>query len=138
MPEVGCCILARPTRKMGLYRQMIGRVLRPAAGKPDAIVPFSDTVLSRIESSGRLIRIDTQKVPNINSAAQNTARGCWNARSAARSAWPANHVRTADFFHSDRHAQLILPTAILVSWMPAAASMAKSTTMQSELAGTRC
>jgi DNA repair protein RadD len=38
MPEVGCCILARPTRKMGLYRQMIGRVLRPAAGKPDAIV----------------------------------------------------------------------------------------------------
>ena len=38
MPEVGCCILARPTRKMGLYRQMIGRVLRPAEGKPDAIV----------------------------------------------------------------------------------------------------
>ena len=38
MPEVGCCILARPTRKMGLYRQMIGRVLRPAEGKRDAIV----------------------------------------------------------------------------------------------------
>jgi DNA repair protein RadD len=38
MPEVGCCILARPTRKMGLYRQMIGRVLRPAPGKIDAIV----------------------------------------------------------------------------------------------------
>jgi len=38
MPEVGACILARPTRKMGLYRQMIGRVLRPADGKPDAIV----------------------------------------------------------------------------------------------------
>jgi DNA repair protein RadD len=38
MPEVGCCVLARPTRKMGLYRQMIGRVLRPADGKPDAIV----------------------------------------------------------------------------------------------------
>jgi DNA repair protein RadD len=38
MPEVGCCILARPTRKMGLYRQMIGRVLRPADGKSDAIV----------------------------------------------------------------------------------------------------
>jgi DNA repair protein RadD len=38
MPEVGCCILARPTRKMGLYRQMIGRVLRPAPGKVDAIV----------------------------------------------------------------------------------------------------
>jgi superfamily II DNA or RNA helicase len=38
MPEVGCCILSRPTKKMGLYRQMIGRVLRPADGKPDAIV----------------------------------------------------------------------------------------------------
>jgi DNA repair protein RadD len=38
MPDVGCCVLARPTRKMGLYRQMIGRVLRPAPGKPDAIV----------------------------------------------------------------------------------------------------
>jgi DNA repair protein RadD len=38
MPEIGCCVLARPTRKMGLYRQMIGRVLRPANGKPDAIV----------------------------------------------------------------------------------------------------
>ncbi len=38
MPDVGCCILARPTRKMGLYRQMIGRVLRPAPGKSDAIV----------------------------------------------------------------------------------------------------
>jgi DNA repair protein RadD len=38
MPEVGACILARPRRKMGLYRQMIGRVLRPAPNKADAIV----------------------------------------------------------------------------------------------------
>ena len=38
MPEVGCCVLARPTKKMGLYRQMIGRVLRPAEGKTDAII----------------------------------------------------------------------------------------------------
>ena len=38
MPEVGCCILARPTCKMGLYRQMIGRVLRPAPDKTDAII----------------------------------------------------------------------------------------------------
>jgi DNA repair protein RadD len=38
MPEVGCCVLARPTKKMGLFRQMIGRVLRPADGKPDAII----------------------------------------------------------------------------------------------------
>jgi DNA repair protein RadD len=38
MPEVGCCILARPTKQMGLYRQMIGRVLRAACDKKDAIV----------------------------------------------------------------------------------------------------
>jgi superfamily II DNA or RNA helicase len=38
MPEVGCAILARPTKKMGLYRQMVGRVLRPAVGKTDAII----------------------------------------------------------------------------------------------------
>jgi DNA repair protein RadD len=38
MPCCGCIILARPTRKMGLYRQMVGRVLRPDDGKSDAIV----------------------------------------------------------------------------------------------------
>jgi DNA repair protein RadD len=38
MPACGCIILARPTKKMGLYRQMIGRVLRPAEDKTDAVV----------------------------------------------------------------------------------------------------
>jgi DNA repair protein RadD len=38
MPAVSCCILARPTKQMGFFRQMIGRVLRPAEGKPDAII----------------------------------------------------------------------------------------------------
>ena len=37
-PDVSCIVLARPTKHMGLYRQMIGRVLRPAPGKVDAIV----------------------------------------------------------------------------------------------------
>jgi len=37
-PATGCCVLARPTKSMGLFRQMIGRVLRPAEGKTDAIV----------------------------------------------------------------------------------------------------
>jgi len=37
-PEVSCLVLARPTKHMGLYRQMVGRVLRPAPGKTDAIV----------------------------------------------------------------------------------------------------
>jgi DNA repair protein RadD len=37
-PDVACVVLARPTRNMGLYRQMIGRVLRPAEGKNHALV----------------------------------------------------------------------------------------------------
>jgi DNA repair protein RadD len=38
LPVVACCILARPTKKMGLFRQMVGRTLRPYKGKPDAII----------------------------------------------------------------------------------------------------
>lgn len=38
MPVLGCIILARPTKQMGLYRQMIGRGLRPAPDKSDCIV----------------------------------------------------------------------------------------------------
>ena len=38
MPAIGAIVLARPTKKMGLYRQMIGRGLRPAPGKTDCIV----------------------------------------------------------------------------------------------------
>jgi DNA repair protein RadD len=38
LPAVDCCILARPTKKMGLFRQMVGRVLRTAPDKTSAIV----------------------------------------------------------------------------------------------------
>jgi DNA repair protein RadD len=38
LPAVACAVLARPTKQMGLYRQMIGRILRPAEGKQNAIV----------------------------------------------------------------------------------------------------
>jgi DNA repair protein RadD len=38
LPDIGCIILARPTKKMGLYRQMIGRGLRPAVGKSDVVI----------------------------------------------------------------------------------------------------
>src|SRR5262249_20703546 len=37
-PDIGCIVLARPTKKMGLFRQMIGRGLRPAHGKSDCII----------------------------------------------------------------------------------------------------
>jgi DNA repair protein RadD len=37
-PTVSCCVLARPTKSLGLHLQMAGRVIRPAPGKRDAIV----------------------------------------------------------------------------------------------------
>ena len=38
MPDVACCVLARPTKSEGLYRQMVGRVIRPAEGKDHALI----------------------------------------------------------------------------------------------------
>ncbi len=37
-PSLDCCILARPTKNLGLYLQMGGRVLRTFPGKEDAII----------------------------------------------------------------------------------------------------
>jgi superfamily II DNA or RNA helicase len=37
-PDIGCIVLARPTKQMGLFRQMIGRALRPAPRKTNAII----------------------------------------------------------------------------------------------------
>jgi superfamily II DNA or RNA helicase len=37
-PEASCLVLARPTKSLGLYRQMVGRVLRPGVGKTDALI----------------------------------------------------------------------------------------------------
>ncbi len=38
IPELGCLVIARPTQSLSLHRQMIGRVMRPAPGKTDALV----------------------------------------------------------------------------------------------------
>ena len=38
LPDIGCIVLARPTRSLGLFRQMIGRGLRPAEGKADIVI----------------------------------------------------------------------------------------------------
>lgn len=37
-PEVSCLVLARPTKSLVLFRQMVGRVLRPSADKTDALI----------------------------------------------------------------------------------------------------
>lgn len=38
LPELDCVVFARPTKSLGLYIQMLGRGLRPAAGKSDCLV----------------------------------------------------------------------------------------------------
>jgi DNA repair protein RadD len=38
LPEIGCIVLARPTKSFVLYRQIVGRGLRPAPGKRDCLV----------------------------------------------------------------------------------------------------
>jgi superfamily II DNA or RNA helicase len=38
IPDISCLILARPTKSMGLFRQMVGRGLRPSPGKTDCVV----------------------------------------------------------------------------------------------------
>jgi DNA repair protein RadD len=66
LPELGCIVLARPTKSMGLFRQMVGRGLRTAPGKSDCIVldhsgPFSSTACPRSRSPGRWTRTVARK-----------------------------------------------------------------------------
>ncbi len=37
-PSAEVCVLARPTKSLGLYLQMVGRVLRPMKGKNEALI----------------------------------------------------------------------------------------------------
>jgi superfamily II DNA or RNA helicase len=37
-PKLSACVLARPTKNLGLYLQMAGRTLRPAADKEDSLI----------------------------------------------------------------------------------------------------
>ena len=58
LPAIGCIVLARPTKQIGLFRQMAGRGLRPAPGKSNLILidhsgaVYSVTDCSRTKSNG--------------------------------------------------------------------------------------
>lgn len=38
VPEVSCCVLARPTKSLTIYLQAVGRIMRPAKNKTDCII----------------------------------------------------------------------------------------------------
>jgi len=38
LPKLSACVLARPTKSLGLYLQMAGRTLRPEIGKQDTLI----------------------------------------------------------------------------------------------------
>ena len=96
---------------MGLYRQMIGRVLRPADGKADAIVlDHSGAVFRHGFAEDRVewtLDPDRARREPEHAAAVRRAshRACSNARNAAPSAPPARHARIADFCRSGRRAR---------------------------------
>ena len=44
VPGISCVVIARPTKSMGLYRQMCGRALRPQTGKTAVIIDHGGVV----------------------------------------------------------------------------------------------
>ena len=110
---------------MGLFRQMIGRVLRPADGKPDAII---------LDHSGAVFRhglpedrggVDTRsrgqgEEPGAHEAAASRRGSATRVLSmSVPSVSPANHVLTADSCPTGRRVTCRWPTASSAS-LPAA------------------
>ena len=143
MPEVGCCILARPTRKMGLYRQMIGRVLRPAPEKPTrscSIIPAPcfAMALSKITSSGRSILIAAPAVASTHGAATaETSRliECTQCGAIRVAGEPAHIV---DFSRDAGHATWLQPPASSAWLTVTATSKPTSVILWCGIGGTRC
>lgn len=48
-PDVGCIILARPTKSFGMYRQIVGRGLRPSPDKADGMCIVIDHAGATLE-----------------------------------------------------------------------------------------
>ena len=126
MPEVGCLHPGATDAKMGLYRQMIGRVLRPGRGQARCDRPrsFRRRVSPRLCRGSR--RMDARsRSPRRQSgppaaAKPKAARACSNARNAAPCASPAKPVRIADSCRSGHRALVDSSTAIS-AWSTATA-----------------
>jgi DNA repair protein RadD len=119
MPEVSCCILARPTKKWGSIVRWSGacfgqRRARSTQSFSTIPAPSSGMDLSRIRSTGRSTPRSDRKARSImRDYAPATARGCSNARNAAPSVSRAKPADHADSSHSARPGPSPLPRAIL-------------------------
>jgi superfamily II DNA or RNA helicase len=65
MPRMSVCVNARPTKHVGLYVQMAGRVLRPFPGKPHATILDVAGVASMHSLSGIVDLAQSRKVKEI-------------------------------------------------------------------------
>ena len=102
LPDVACLVLARPTKQQGLYRQMVGRGLRPAPGKTSLVVLDHAGAIYRhgcveTPSNGRLSRTSGLPIRFIPAAGCATLTGRTNralsiAMPAGQSACPERRV----------------------------------------------
>jgi DNA repair protein RadD len=80
LPAIGCIVLARPTKQLGLFQQMAGRGLRPAPGKSNLLL---------IDHSGAVFRhgLLEDKIAwtlDITKAAKNQAHESHNQQATSR------------------------------------------------------
>ena len=65
LPAISCIVLARPTKQLGLFRQMAGRGLRPAPGKSNLVL---------IDHSGAVFRHGLLEDPGMDSRRHQAGR----------------------------------------------------------------
>jgi DNA repair protein RadD len=102
-PDVACIVLARPTKQLGLFRQMAGRGLRPAPGKTDLIlIDHSGAVFMHGLLEDRIDWTSTatsaRPTKRMKRAQRQPSRGSSSVRSAAASAPRASRALAAASF----------------------------------------
>lgn len=102
-PQASCVVIARPTRSVGLYIQMVGRVLRPFPGKTDALVLDLAGVSSRhrLASIVDLTGYEVPEPADGETLAEAAARGKAGVSAIGSVAWV-----DVDLFHTSSTAWL--------------------------------
>ena len=101
LPSIGCIVLARPTKQIGLFRQMAGRGLRPAPAKTNLILidhaaPCFAMGFSKTRSSGRWTLPSGPRTRRRVRAPKHSFRASSNVPNVVRCERPARNARIAD------------------------------------------